>query len=122
MKEELHKTHNSVPELGNLHAAAYENIFSMYKDEGEFYSYNITRAIRFPDDLNDDLYYYHQIVGTDTWTKLSFDHYGTIQLWWLICSVNKILNPVLLPDSGTVIKILKPIYVSDVIEQVKISK
>lgn len=121
MKIELNKSHNKVDELGDLPSSSYETIFNMYKDQGEFYAYNILKTVRFPNDIEDEFFYFHQTAGRDPWTKLSFDHYGTIRLWWLVCLVNKIMNPVLLPEPGTVIKILKPIYVSEVIDQIKLN-
>ena len=119
MKTELNKIQNEVAELRKLFDNSYEGIFRMYKDQGEFYAYNILRTIQFPDDLHNDVYYYLTISGRTTWTDLSFDIYGDIKLWWLICSVNKIMNPVKLPESGSIIKILKPEYVSDIIDAIK---
>jgi len=119
MKEELHKNHNSVKELGDLPTSSYEAVFNMYKDEGEFYAYNILKTVIFPRDLNDELFYYTVITGNHTWAKLSFDHYGTIQLWWLICLTNKIMNPVKLPEPGTAIKILKSQFVAEVMDQIQ---
>ena len=119
MKEELYKGHNEVTEIGDLPSSAYEAIFNMYKDQGEFFAYNILKTVQFPRDMDEDLFYYALITGNHTWAKLSFDHYGTIQLWWLICLTNKIMNPVLLPEPGTTIKVLKAQYVSEVMDQIK---
>ena len=115
MKIALYKNHNNVEELGNLQPSSYEAIFNMYKDEGEFFAYNILRTVKFPEDLDNEFFYYYQVIGNDTWCRLSFNQYGTIQLWWLICLINKIMNPVKFPKPGTVLKILRPIYVSEVI-------
>ena len=120
MKIELFKTHNNISQLGNLDSSSYENVFNMYKDEGEFFAYNILKTVHFPEDMDTDFFYYYRTTGSDPWTKLSFDHYGTIKLWWLICLANKIMNPVILPDAGTVIRVLKPIYISEVIDQIKL--
>ena len=119
MKEELYKTHNEVSQLGDLPSSAYESIFNMYKDQGEFYAYNIIKTVQFPKDLDDELFYYAIVTGSYTWTRLSFEHYGTIQLWWLICLTNKIMNPVKSPEPGLTIKILKAKYVSEVIDQIQ---
>ena len=121
MKIELRKNHNNVDRLGNLQPSSYESIFNMYQDEGEFFAYNILRTIRFPADLDNEFFFYYQVVGKDTWCRLSFNQYGTIQLWWLICLTNKIMNPVKFPDAGVVLKILKPQYVSEVIDQIKLN-
>ena len=69
--------------------------------------------------FNATFFYYYRVEGNSTWTRICFDHYGTIQLWWLICLVNKIMNPVTSPEPGTVIRILKPQYVSEVVDQIK---
>jgi len=122
MKIELNKHHNEVPELGDLDIGSYENIFNMYKDEGEFFAYNILRSVHFPADMDNEFFYFYRVENNKVWTRISFDHYGTIQLWWLICLVNKIMNPVTLPDPGTVIRVLKPQYVSQVLEQIATSK
>jgi hypothetical protein len=122
MKIELDKNHNEVPELGDLDISSYENIFNMYKDEGEFFAYNILRSVHFPNDMDNEFFYFYRVENNKVWTRISFDHYGTIQLWWLICLVNKIMNPVTLPDPGTVIRVLKPQYVSQVLEQIATSK
>ena len=121
MKIELNKVHNNVTELGNLPSSAYENIFNMYKDEGEFYTYNILKTVKFPREMDSEFFSYHQVAGKNTWCRLSFEYYGTIHLWWLICLTNKIMNPVVFPEPGTVLKILHPIYVSEVIDQIKLA-
>jgi hypothetical protein len=119
MKTELNKIQNEVAELRNLFDNSYEGIFRMYKDQDEFYAYNISRTVQFPAELHDDVYYYLTVSGKITWVELSFEVYGDIKLWWLICLVNKIMNPVKLPESGSVIKILRPDYVPDIIDAIK---
>jgi len=119
MKEELLKTHNEVSEIGSLHSSAYERIFNVYKDQGEFYAYNIIKTVQFPADMDDEYFTYIKTIGRDPCTKLSFDFYGDIRLWWLICLVNKIMNPVVLPDPGTTLKILKPEFINTVLDQIE---
>ena len=118
MKEELLKTHNEVSEIGNLHSTAYERIFNMYKD-GDFYAYNILRTVKIPENLDPSTFTYVKIAGKMSWTALSFAEYRTIRLWWLICVANGILNPVLLPEPGTVVKIITPASVRTVINTIK---
>ena len=118
MKTELLKSHNEVPGLGNLHDFAYENIFNMYKD-GDFYAYNILRTVKIPENLDPSTFTYVKIAGKMSWTALSFAEYRTIRLWWLICVANGILNPVLLPEPGTVVKIITPASVRTVINTIK---
>ena len=119
MKEELFRTQNEISDLADLSDFAYENIFSMYKDD-EYYGYNILKAIRLPDELHPDTFTYVRITGKVSWTSLSFSEYRTIRLWWLLCVTNGILNPVILPEPGTVIKVINPTYVREVLDQIKL--
>ena len=122
MKEELNKRHNDIidePAIDSLHEYSYENVFNVFKD-GIHYAYNILRAIHIPRKLDTDIFTYVRIQGKTSWTQLSYHEYRTIRLWWLICSANKILNPVMLPRPGMVIKIIKPQYVRSIIEQIKV--
>ena len=52
-------------------------------------------------------------------TELSQDIYGTQDLWWLICLVNRIYNPINNPELGEVYKIIKPDLVSTLLNSIK---
>ncbi len=118
MKEELDRQ-NSVSDLPDLNDYSFENIFNMYKDDGIFYAYNIIKTVKIPPDLHNDVFDYIQITGDIPWTTISFNEYGTIRLWWLLCVANKILNPVKLPEPGTVIKVIRPQYVRYILDEMK---
>ena len=97
---------------------AYERIFKMYKDDDKFFAYNILKTVRIPYNLDDDACYYYRMSGKTTWAGLSFNHYGTINLWWLICLSSGIRNPVQIPEPGTILRIIKPSYVRTVIDAI----
>tara|TARA_Y100000310_G_scaffold341188_1_gene439553 strand:+ start:39 stop:407 length:369 start_codon:yes stop_codon:yes gene_type:complete len=118
MKTELHKTRTRVHELESLNEYVYERIFKMYKDQGQFFAYNILKTVKIPDDLDQDTFYYYRVSGSTTWAGLSFNHYGSISLWWLICLASGITNPVKLPKPGTYLRIIKPEYVRVVIDTI----
>ena len=118
MKTELYLKSYQVDKTAVMPETAYENIFNMYK-EGDFYAYNILKTVTIPEDLDSDIFYYTRTLGLQPWTRISLDHYGSIRLWWLICVTNKILNPVLLPEPGLVIKIIKHEYLPDILDQIK---
>jgi hypothetical protein len=40
-----------------------------------------------------------------------------MDLWWLVCEYNQIKNPVVMPEAGTQIKILKASYVFPIISE-----
>ena len=119
MKTELYKSRNNISGLDTISEHTYERIFKMYKD-GDHYAYNILRTVNIPQNLHEDTFYYTRIDGMVTWPQLSFDHYGTIRLWWLICLTNKIMNPVYLPDPGTIIKVIRPSYIESILEQIEL--
>lgn len=118
MKTELNKTNNEVSELKSLPDSFYENIFNVYKD-GDFFAYNILKTIKIPDNLDTRLYDSVIVSGKISWQKLSFDQYNTINLWWLICLTNGIKNPTYLPEPGTFLKIIKPEYLNDVLDEIE---
>lgn len=118
MKIELNKTNQGVNDLPGSPNSSYESIFNVYQDDG-YYAYNLLRSVEFPDEIESDLVSYIRVNGNISWTQLSFKIYKDINLWWLICSVNKILNPVIKPAPGTVLKIIKPGQVNNVLLQIK---
>jgi hypothetical protein len=42
-----------------------------------------------------------------------------MELWWLICTYNNIQNPVIMPEAGRELKLLKPQLVSYVLSELK---
>jgi hypothetical protein len=107
-------------ELPNLSDLDYENIFSVYKD-GDQYFYNLLATTIFPKDLDSSLYTLYEVTGVDIWPLISYKMYGSVKLWWLICSVNQIDNPVIMPPAGTKIKILTQSAVTSVLRTINIS-
>ena len=119
MIEELNKTRFDTKELGLIDSHFYENIFSVYKKDKHFI-YNIIKRVTLPEGIVEDQFFdYKRITINAPWTLLSFHHYGTIKLWWLICVCNNITNPVYNCEPGMVIRFLKPQYISDVIREIR---
>jgi len=113
------QSQNDIISLPVLESFRYENIFNVYQNNADQYYYNILAKVNFPTDI-EEAYYDTFIVQTDTqsWTNISYQIYGTILLWWLVCSVNNIQNPVFFPKAGTTLKYLKPAYARAVIAQI----
>lgn len=112
---------NNISDLPSLDAYAFENIFNVYREK-DVYFYNLLKTVNFPQSI-DSSFYSNYTVPFDniTWTNISFIHYHTTNLWWLICSVNNIQNPVEFPKAGTVLKILNPEVVTSVVKTIKIN-
>lgn len=98
----------------------YENIFNVYKDEDlGCYFYNLLRTINFPQDLNPNVYNTYIIQPLDTWPLISWKLYNSIFLWWSICALNNIQNPLEMPAAGTEIKILKGEYLGNILNNIR---
>lgn len=104
-----------LPNLGNNR---YENIFKVYTDEDKFYYYNLKTSITFPDDIDDEFIDYFTLDVQVPWSIISYNIYGTIFLWWSITEINKISNPVILPERGVLLKYIKPKYIKQVLSQI----
>lgn len=109
---------NSIAELNPIPGEAYENIFKMYKT-GDYYFYNILNTITFPTQINKDSYDKYIVQGDMLWTTLSYDVYGTINLWWLIALINGIDDPTQIAKAGTELKVLKTGLVGQLLQSIQ---
>ncbi|MDD4110021.1 MAG: hypothetical protein PHS54_00545 [Clostridia bacterium] len=98
----------------------YENIFNVYEDSEIGYFYNLLRTINFPADLNPDVYNIYVIEPNDTWPLISWKIYNSIFLWWSICALNNIVNPLAAMTPGIEIKVLKPMYLQNILNNIKL--
>ena len=115
---DLGKYQNSIQDLPKLNNQRYENIFKMYDLKTGQYYYNLLRSIHFPENIDNTQITYITVKQTLPWTAISFNVYKTIELWWLICLLNKIDNPIKAPAIGTVIKVLNPYAVKNVLNEI----
>ncbi|MEO6584422.1 MAG: hypothetical protein ABIO05_08865 [Ferruginibacter sp.] len=112
---------DNIPDLSNLDDYSYENIFSVYERDG-MYFYNLLNTITFPTEINPLLYSNYIVNGNLSWQLLSYKLYGTIKLWWVICAVNQIQNPLIIPPAGTTLKILTANAVAEVLKKLNITE
>lgn len=111
---------SEIKDLPNLDDYSYANIFSVYQD-GDLYFYNLLNSVNFPVDINPNYYNEYELPHGMSWTLISYRMYKTIKLWWLICAVNQITNPLEMPPAGTKIKILTVSAVNQVLRKLNIS-
>ncbi len=112
---------NNLATLPPLRSTRYENIFKLYvNDTGQYY-YNLIQSVFLPEKINTDYIYYQQITNKMPWTIVSYNAYKTIDLWWLVCLTNNVYNPVKFPDKGTLIKVIRPQYVTSVLNEIKLA-
>ena len=77
-----------------LSAQNIENLFNIYQRDNGQYFYNILKTVNFPDDLDPEIYDQYVTKPKDTWPLIAYNFYKDVRLWWLICAVNQIVNPV----------------------------
>ena len=109
----------TLPNSLKLDDADFEQIFPVYQTEEGFYFLNILNTISFPEDLDPNVYEFYDINTQETWLKISDNIYGTTKLWWILIKLNKIANTVALPRAGQRIKYIKPLFVRDILTELK---
>jgi hypothetical protein len=90
----------------------------MFTTEQNQYYYNLLQSLYLPDNIDDTTIYYMHVQQNMPWTTVSFKAYGNIELWWLIMLVNKIYNPLTSATAGTVLKIIRPEYISSILQEI----
>jgi len=110
---------NNIDDLSVLNEYRYENLFKVHNID-DYYIYNIINSITFDKDLDQEYYYEWVVDRPLPWTIISHIHYDTIELWWLVCLLNKIINPIQFVETGTRLKIFKPSYVRNILDQISL--
>lgn len=114
---------NDLDNVPRLNQYNFEQLFKVYTDDTGSLYYNIANSLFFPPDMAVETYFNYQVPGKGmSWNYLSYIHYGTIRLWWLLCSLNDVDNPMDFPAGGTFIKVLRPNVLRDVLQQIQQSK
>ena len=98
----------------------FANLFQVAYD-GEYYFFNILNGLYVKNfnNIAPSYFKYYQVQAGDTWTSLSYNFYGTIELWWIICKINGIVNPLEMPIEGQMLKILNSTVVYQILTQMQ---
>ena len=109
-----------IRELPDLESYDFENIFKLCFDpDKSAYFYNIIKTVNVPNTIDRSLFITHTVHAQQSMTALSYSIYGTPKLWWLICVVNNISNPVQFLPAGASVKAIKPRHISYVVDLIK---
>lgn len=114
------KFQNEITELPKLATGRYENIFKIYETSNKQFYYNILNTIQFPDDINPSIFYTIKVSQRMPWSMISFNEYETMDLWWLICIINKIDNPISYPDVGSELKIVRREFLRYIFDEINL--
>jgi hypothetical protein len=112
---------NNLEDLENLSSSRYENIFRVFMKDEKYY-YNILKRVNI--DLStaaSETFTVTKIRFEAPWTNISYQAYGTTDLWWLVYLSNKeqFSNPVDLVPGGTTLKFIKHMYLRSVIDEIE---
>lgn len=107
---------NEIGNLPPLESTRYENIFNVYRTRSGHYYYNLAKTISFPDNVSDEYFDLYELPPGTYYTTLSYNIYGTIDLWWLILIANNIRNPMAIPTGTTILRVVKPSKVQEVLD------
>jgi hypothetical protein len=111
---------SNVSNLPSISLYSFENLLNVYTDTDTDYNfYNLLRAINVVPTNNDLAEDQYITTFTDTWVSISYKHYNTMDLWWLVCAYNQISDATKRPEPGTVLKLLKSQYVGVVLSELK---
>lgn len=113
---------NEIKELPFLNDQSFENLFQVYTDQDDFYFYNLLQTIHFPQNLPDSFFESYSVKYNDTWPTISYKHYNTTKLWWIIALANNVLNPINFLNPGNIIKIPKTFVVTEILTQIVVNR
>jgi hypothetical protein len=111
---------NDISALPKLATGRYENLFKLYQTDNQQYFYNILNTVQMPDDVNPSLYYTIKVSQRMPWSMISFNEYETMDLWWLICIINKVNNPISFPDVGSELKIIRKEFLRYIFDEINL--
>ncbi len=117
-------TQNEIDELKSLSIDMYENIFkiNLIDTNGtDLYFYNLLNKVVFPDNISDEIADTIILQNDVPWTTLSYQLYGTINLWWTVYLLNK-PDYIFKAKAATEYKYIKPGAMGAVLQQITINK
>jgi len=68
---------------------------------------------------NPDYYFNYTVLEGDHWSLLAYKNYESVDLWWIICKFNAVVDPSISPIPGTVLKMPTRDFVDYVVEAMK---
>jgi len=101
--------------------ASLINLFPIQLDEdGLTYILNIFRTYTMRDAVKNDVQYFDTWKASEEewWENMSYRFYDNVDLWWVNCLLNDIINPFEEIYPGKNIKILKKDLISTVIQEI----
>ena len=119
----LYKTDKSYKEASGerLDNVSFLNLFDVLFDtEQDEYVLNIFKNFVINEKMqnaeNSNKYY---VDNDDFWENISYNHYDNEKLWWTIALNNEIYNPFEELDEGKELKVIKMMYILELLKNFK---
>jgi len=114
------KAQNEITELATLSRNLYENIFNVNLiEDNNVYFYNLLNKVIFPDNISDEFIDEITLMSDKPWTMLSFQLYGTINLWWAVYLLNK-PDYIFKAQANNTYKFIKSKYITSVLNKITV--
>lgn len=114
------KVQNEITDLATLSRNLYENIFNVNLiEDNNVYFYNLLNKVIFPDDISDEFIDEITLMSDKPWTMLSFQLYGTIDLWWTVYLLNK-PDYIFKAQANNTYKFIRSKYITSVLNKITV--
>jgi hypothetical protein len=107
-----------IPELKSS-MYKYENYFNVYEQEDGKRFFNILRNLSIFPATNSQVEEEYIVRSQDTWYSIAYHYYGSVNLWWIVCLYNQVINPLAPLNPDTNLKLLKTEYVGLVLSELQ---
>jgi hypothetical protein len=94
----------------------YSKIFRVYNTKENIPFLLLNKRVEFPSDRSLDIYKSTLINSNIPWTVLSYKLYGTIDYWWILCSLNP--SSIFYAKEGEYIYYIKPEYIEFILNSI----
>lgn len=104
-----------------LPLSARLNLFNILREtKDDTYFLNIFRNFTMADKVKNNNVYFNIYLAEeeDWWDNIAYKYYGTERLWWLVCSMNNVVNPFEEIEPGQQIKVLKEGFLFNVYKNI----
>ena len=97
-------------------------LFNILRDENDILLQNIWRSYSLNEAITEETIFYntYEMQDDDWWDNASYQHYGTPNLWWVLCIMNNVENPFEEINPGQDVKILRNTYIYQLIKEMEI--
>lgn len=77
-----------------LDSSSMLRMFNILKDENDIMFMNIFKNVQIGDSVLNNIINFETMTITNIWWEnISYQYYGSLPAWWILCLSNKILNP-----------------------------